>query len=264
MPKSKIATMATIAISIPMFLFIFIYAITDYFGGSYQIQATDKTTILELKNETVQTKSDFIRVPSLSLLREDSVIPESDLKATPEGWQIVTKKEKAARLEKSIEKKQDQFMINHGFRLKDRLDYLLFRNPEKARAFAARLSFYDWQALSYIGGLNITALVAEAVNIEAIHTDPEQSHLRYIKTVGDWNKTFRNWGPGTFQVKITLGDYLCSEMARRYTRFVEAHEELFVNLPDENVWFILQEKAETNEKAEECLAECPFCKGTRL
>jgi len=66
----------------------------------------------------------------------------------------VTKKEKAARLEKSIEKKHDQFLINHGFRLKDRLDDLLFRNPEKARAFAARLSFYDWQALNYIGGLN--------------------------------------------------------------------------------------------------------------
>src|SRR3972149_3457581 len=99
------------------------------------------------------------------------------------------------------------------------------------------------------------------LDIKAIHTDPEQAHLRYIKTVGDWNKTFKNWGPGTFQVKITLGDYLCSEMARRYIRFVEAHEELFVTLPDEHVWFILQEKAETNEKAEECLAECPFCRG---
>ncbi len=99
------------------------------------------------------------------------------------------------------------------------------------------------------------------LDIEAIHTDPKQAHLRYIKTVGDWNKTFKNWGPSTFQVKITLGDYLCSEMARRYIRFIEAHEELFVKLPDENIWFILQEKAETNEKAEECLAECPFCKG---
>ncbi len=241
-------------------------AVTDYFRGSYQIQATDKTTILELKNETVQTKSEFIRVPSLSLLREDSVIPEdalrvpgidepkprfedysatpflsidndyalgdeceeaypdidpmdkglklkkmlntlytrdpakakeiaakltarqwesisrigglnkelafglcktweepekeSDLKATPEGWHIVTKREKAAKLDRALEKKQDKFMINHGFRLKDRLDDLLFRNPEKARAFAARLSFYDWQALSYIGGLNTSKTCA--------------------------------------------------------------------------------------------------------
>ncbi len=100
------------------------------------------------------------------------------------------------------------------------------------------------------------------LDIEAIHTDPEQSHLRYIKTVDDWNKYLPVWAQGRFQVKITMGDYLCSEMARRYIKFVEAHEELFVKLPDENVWFILQEKAETNEKAEECLVECPFCKGT--
>jgi hypothetical protein len=100
------------------------------------------------------------------------------------------------------------------------------------------------------------------LDIEAIHTDPEQAHLRYIRTVSDWNKTFKIWRAGTFQVKITLGDYLCSEMAKRYIRFVEEHEKLFVKLPDEHVWFILQEKAETNEKAEECLAECPFCRGT--
>ncbi len=99
------------------------------------------------------------------------------------------------------------------------------------------------------------------LDIETIHTDPKQAHLRYIRTVGDWNKTFRIWGIGTFQVKITLGDYLCSEMAGRYIRFIEVHEELFVTLPDENIWFILQEKAEINEKAEECLVDCPFCKG---
>jgi hypothetical protein len=50
-------------------------------------------------------------------------------------------------------------------------------------------------------------------------------------------------------------------MARRYIQFLEAHGELFLMLPDEHVWLILQEKAQTNEKAEECLAECPFCKG---
>ncbi len=100
------------------------------------------------------------------------------------------------------------------------------------------------------------------LDIEAVHTDPKQTYLRYIKTVDDWNKYLPVWAQGKFQVKITMGDYLCSEMARRYIKFVEAHEELFVKKPDEHVWFILQEKAETNEKAEECLAECPFCKGT--
>ncbi|MDO9099006.1 MAG: hypothetical protein Q7U60_12920, partial [Candidatus Methanoperedens sp.] len=225
----------------------------------------DKTTIIELKNETVQTKIDFISSPSLSILREDSIIPEvalrapgidepkprfedysatpfislednygageefqdeqlpevtpeidsmdsgyklkkklttlyamnqerarqaaarltsnqwksidkvgglhkdlafgickiweepekeSDLKATSEGWQILTKTEKKERLDISIEKKQDKFMINHGFRLKDKLDDLMLRNPDRARAFAARLTFTDWQAIDHIGGLN--------------------------------------------------------------------------------------------------------------
>jgi hypothetical protein len=239
-------------------------AFTDYFGGSYQIQVTDKTTIIELKNETVKTKTDFISSPSLSILLEDSIIPEealrapgideprtrfedysatpfislednygageefqdeqlpdvapeidsmdsgyklkkklttlyamnqekareaaarlttnqwksidkagglhsdlafglcktweepekeSDLKATPEGFQILTRKDKKQRLDKAIEKRQEKFMIDHGFRLKDRLDDLVFRDPARAKAFAARLTLTDWQAINKIGGL---------------------------------------------------------------------------------------------------------------
>ncbi len=44
-------------------------AVTNFFGGSYQIQATEKTAITELKNETVHAKTEFIRSPALSLLR---------------------------------------------------------------------------------------------------------------------------------------------------------------------------------------------------
>ncbi|TAN40496.1 MAG: hypothetical protein EPN24_04530, partial [Candidatus Methanoperedens sp.] len=51
------------------------------------------------------------------------------------------------------------------------------------------------------------------LDIEAIHTDPEQAHLRYIETVDDWNKYLPVWAQGRFQVKITMGDYLCSVMA---------------------------------------------------
>jgi hypothetical protein len=79
---------------------------------------------------------------------------ESNLKATKEGWEIVTKSQKAERLGKAIEKKQDKFMINHGFRLKDKLEDMMLRDPVKAKAFAAKLTFDDWKALSYIGGLN--------------------------------------------------------------------------------------------------------------
>ena len=99
-------------------------------------------------------------------------------------------------------------------------------------------------------------------DIEYIKTDPGQAHLRHLKTVKQWNNVFKLWGSGQFQVKITLGDYLCSEMARRYIQFLEAHGDLFVDYPDDYVMSILRETAETEEKAEECLVECPFCKGT--
>jgi len=101
-------------------------------------------------------------------------------------------------------------------------------------------------------------------DIEYIKTDPGQAHLRYLNTVKQWNNAFKLWGSGQFQVKITLGDYLCSEMARRYIQFLEAHRDLFVEYPDNYVMSTLQEKAQINEKAEECLADCPFCKGMRI
>ncbi len=234
-------------------------AVTDFFGGSYQIQATERTTITELENETIRPKTEFIRSPALSMLRDDVDIPETalrvpgidepkptwedysstpfvsqfddiefgdegevppdidpldkgyklkkaltslyvrnpskakemaarltpaqwksidrigglnkdlafgickaweepepegKLRATEAGFSVITRKEKQSAIDVAQAKKQDKFMINHGFRLKDKLEDLMLRNTDKARAFAARLTFYDWQALDYIGGLN--------------------------------------------------------------------------------------------------------------
>jgi hypothetical protein len=235
-------------------------AVTDFFGGSYQIQATDKTTITELKNETVRTKSEFIRSPALSMLRDGIDVPEAALKvpgidepkptweeysaapfisdlddvelgdeesdippdidpldkglklkkalnslyvrnpakakeiaarltpaqwksidrigglskdlafgickvwkepepegrlrATEAGFAVITRKEKNAAIDAAQAKRQDKFMINHGFRIKDKLEDLMFCDPARAKAAAAKLTFYDWQALNYIGGLN--------------------------------------------------------------------------------------------------------------
>jgi hypothetical protein len=97
-------------------------------------------------------------------------------------------------------------------------------------------------------------------DIEYIKTDPGQAHLRYLKTVKQWNNAFELWGSGQFQVKITLGNYLCSEMAKRFIRFVEEHKDFFEELPDEYVMSILKVSAETEHKAESCLVECPYCK----
>ncbi len=235
-------------------------AVTGFFGGSYQIQATDKTTITELKNETIHTKSEFIRSLARSMLRDDVDVPEAalrvpgidepkptwedysttpfishlddvelgdeesdippdidpldkglklkkalnslyirnpakakemaakltpaqwnsidrigglnkdlafgickvweepepegKLKATEAGFAVITRKEKHAAIGVAQAKRQDKFMINHGFRIKDRLEDLMFRDPAKAKAAAAKLTMYDWQALNYIGGLN--------------------------------------------------------------------------------------------------------------
>ena len=80
--------------------------------------------------------------------------PEGKLRATKAGFAVITKKEKNAAIDAAQEKRQDKFMINHGFRLKDKLDDLMLRDIDKARAFAARLTFTDWQAIDHIGGLN--------------------------------------------------------------------------------------------------------------
>lgn len=99
-------------------------------------------------------------------------------------------------------------------------------------------------------------------DIVCIQTDPKSKHLRYIKTVSDFNKAFPIWRIGTFQVKITLGDYLCSEMARRYLRFFDKYGDIyFIDNPvkDDYIRDILEDTARKNLKARSCLVKCPGC-----
>lgn len=98
-------------------------------------------------------------------------------------------------------------------------------------------------------------------DIEYIKIGDGQEHLRIYDTPEKMEKAL-GWfvKRGLFTVKITLGDYLCSEMARRYLRFIEKHRDLFQELPNDYVISILREKAKTNEKAEDCLVNCPFCR----
>lgn len=150
-------------------------------------------TRCELKPERmVKPKTEFIKSRALSLLRDDVYIPESALKvpgidepsakweeysatpfidaysdipfweepeeernlrATQQGFDVVTRKQRAKRHEKAEEKRQDRFMLNHGFRLKDRLESLQIHNPVRARIVASKLTFHDWQAIDLAGGL---------------------------------------------------------------------------------------------------------------
>ena len=95
-----------------------------------------------------------------------------------------------------------------------------------------------------------------------IHTDSKLIHLRYIKTISDLNKCFPLWGSGTFQVKITLGDYLCSEMARRYLKFFDEYGDHFIKNPmkDSYVRSIIEDEAKEEHRAESCMVNCPYCK----
>lgn len=96
-------------------------------------------------------------------------------------------------------------------------------------------------------------------NVDAIQRDPGQEHLRYIKTVHDWNENFSFLAQGCFQVKLTLGDYLCSEMAYRYIAFLNKHGDLFVKLPSDFEMEVLQEVATEQHRATSCLVKCPYC-----
>ncbi|MBE0522356.1 MAG: hypothetical protein IBX39_08860 [Candidatus Methanoperedenaceae archaeon] len=80
--------------------------------------------------------------------------PENKLRATPEGFEVVTRKQKKDMRSKAEEKRQNRFLINHGFRLKDKLESLLKHNPDHARIMASKLSFKDWKALNDVGGLS--------------------------------------------------------------------------------------------------------------
>lgn len=150
-------------------------------------------TRCELKPERiVKPKTEFIKSRALSLLRDDVYIPESALKvpgidekpakwedysatpfidacsdipfweepeeernlrATQQGFEVVTRKQRAKRHERAEEKRLDKFMLNHGFRLKDRLESLMIHNPVRARIVASKLTFKDWQAIDLAGGL---------------------------------------------------------------------------------------------------------------
>ncbi|MDW7777267.1 MAG: hypothetical protein SCH39_13155 [Methanosarcinales archaeon] len=79
---------------------------------------------------------------------------ERNLKPTQYGFEVVTRKQRKRQQTERQEARQEKFLINHGFRLKDKLESLLKHNPDRARIMASKLSFKDWQALNDAGGLS--------------------------------------------------------------------------------------------------------------
>lgn len=99
--------------------------------------------------------------------------------------------------------------------------------------------------------------------LQEIHKNPNLSHLQYIKAIKKLDEVFPLNGLGTFQVKITGGDYLCSAMAKRYLLFFDNESVLpyLVSNPldSEDVREIVTEIAQGKHRAEDCFVECPYC-----
>jgi hypothetical protein len=70
-----------------------------------------------------------------------------------EGFEVITRKQRANMRARLEEKRRGRFLMHHGLRLKDKLNDLMFRSPEKVREMAARLTFEDWKAIDMAGGL---------------------------------------------------------------------------------------------------------------
>lgn len=138
--------------------------------------------------------------------------------------------------------------------------YLTLRLKNKENeAIRAVNAMWDSENPGFENTLHFKTIEDAQADVDEIHRDKQQEHLRYIKTVEDWGKCFPMYAVGCFQVKITLGDYLCSEMAKRYLAFLDKHSDVFEKLPGAYERSILKDTARTKRKAESCLVECAFC-----
>lgn len=127
-----------------------------------------------------------------------------------------------------------------------------------SKGIAKANALWTFENLGYGDTLEFTTEQDILTDIEYIKLDEKQAHLRTYNTVEKWEGALYSSKRGLFITKITLGDYLCSEMARRYLKFIKRHSDLFIKLPDKYVMSILKEKAKINEKATEC--NCKFCR----
>lgn len=102
--------------------------------------------------------------------------------------------------------------------------------------------------------------------LEEIHTEESLKHLRWIKTTRQLDKTFPLWGLGCWQVKVTSGDYLCSDMAERYLRFFDKYAHLFEENPLDSGGARGEVESMTGigHIADECLVDCPTCRKRRM
>jgi hypothetical protein len=82
------------------------------------------------------------------------VIPnEHNLRPTEAGFEIITRRQKKLMQHLAEQKRRQEFMIRHGFKLKDELQWLIVNDPTRAQTVASMLKLDDWIAIDQAGGL---------------------------------------------------------------------------------------------------------------
>lgn len=124
---------------------------------------SDAIYIPELALSHTREDEDYVRAEDYSatpFLNSESDIPfwiekedERNLKPTPYGFEVVTRRQRTIQQTKHQETRQDKFLVNHGLRIQTKLRSLLDSNPAQARTIASTLTLTDWQALSSVGGI---------------------------------------------------------------------------------------------------------------
>lgn len=111
-----------------------------------EIRNEKETEMLNPANDITQPLS-----RSMSTKKYDRI--ESDRNQYVPGYQPQTRKDRKEAIEKSQAKQQDRRKLSAGIKHRDHLIKLLEYSREKAQAYAAKLSIFDWQAINYAGGI---------------------------------------------------------------------------------------------------------------
>lgn len=94
-----------------------------------------------------------------------------------------------------------------------------------------------------------------------IHTDRRLAYLRYITSIKELRTAFPDDSEGLWEVKLTLGEYICAPLLRAIKTFVEVHSHfLSHNMENDSVKEAINQILEENSWYAE---DCPCIKCTR-
>lgn len=114
--------------------------------------------------------------------------------------------------------------------------YLSFKTDEPEKVNAT-FQYESKESMHGVRVVNSRSTILE--DIAYIAVDPEQVHLRNIKTVEGWNNTFTRLAEGRGQVKLSGYDLSAEDQA--VVDFVVEHQDLFTEIDDQSGEYISKE-----------------------